>query len=134
MFRLHVGLALMAALLLAGGWLMGEDPKKADDPDTPAKVRGALPAGWKSLKLSKEQKAKVYGIQASYTAKIADLQKKIEELRNEEKAEMASVLTAEQKTQLKAILLGETPKPKDDKDKTPDKTPEKPPSKEKADK
>jgi Spy/CpxP family protein refolding chaperone len=119
-FRLRVSVAVLAALL-AGGWLLGEDPKKGDDSDTSAKVRGALPAGWKQLKLSKEQKAKVYDIQKTYAGKIAALQKKIDELKNEEKGEMAAVLTDEQKAQLKAILLGETPKSKDKDDKTPDK-------------
>jgi hypothetical protein len=122
MFRLHVGVPVLAVLLLAGGWLLGEDPKKADEGSTPAKVRTpALPAGWKQLKLDKEQRAKVTAIQIDYAKKIAALQKQIEELRKEEKAEMTAVLTDEQKKQLQAILLGETPKSKDKDDKTPDK-------------
>jgi Spy/CpxP family protein refolding chaperone len=122
MFRLRVGMAVLAALLLAGGGsLLGEDPKKADEGDTPAKVRTpALPAGWKQLKLDKEQRAKVNAIQVDYAKKIAALQKQIEELRKEEKAEMTAVLTDEQKKQLQAFLLGE-PKSKDKDDKTPSK-------------
>jgi cell division protein ZapA (FtsZ GTPase activity inhibitor) len=121
MFRLHVGVPVMAVLLLAGGWLLAEDPKKADEGGTPAKVRTPpLPAGWKQLKLDKEQKAKVAAIQIDYAKKIAALQKQIEELRKEEKAEMTAVLTDEQKKQLQAFLLGE-PKSKDKDDKTPSK-------------
>jgi Spy/CpxP family protein refolding chaperone len=121
MFRMRVGVLVLAALLLAGGWLLGEDPKKADEGGTPAKVRTpALPAGWKQLKLDKEQRAKVNAIQVDYAKKIAALQKQIEELRKEEKAEMTAVLTDEQKKQLQAFLLGE-PKSKDKDDKTPDK-------------
>jgi Spy/CpxP family protein refolding chaperone len=124
MFRLRVGMAVLAALLLAGGGsLLGEDPKKADEGDTPAKVRTpALPAGWKGLKLTKEQRAKVSGIQGDYAKKIAALTKQIEDLKAQEKAEMAAVLTDQQKEQLKAILLGETPNPKNKEEKTSDKT------------
>ncbi len=128
MFRLGVGVPVVAALLLAGGWLMGEDPKKADT--DPVGKAGTLPPNWKKLGLDDKQVREVRRIRGTYAAKIAALQQKISELREEENAELEKVLTDAQKARLKEVKLGETPKPKDDKDKAPDKAP----SKEKADK
>jgi hypothetical protein len=124
MFRLRVGVPVVAAFLLAGGWLLGEDPKKADP--EPVGKAGTLPPGWKKLGLEDRQVREVRRIRGTYAAKIAALQQKIDELKEEEKGELEKVLTDAQKARLKEIKLGETSKPKDDKD-TKDKAPEKPP-------
>jgi hypothetical protein len=122
MFRLRAGVPVVAVLLLAGGWLMGEDPKKADDPKEPVVItRGALPANWKKLGLSDTQVREVHRIRGTYAAKIDDLKKKIAELQSEEKAELEKVLTDTQKARLRELKLGETPKPTDSKDKAGDK-------------
>src|SRR5262245_4257365 len=134
MFRLGIGVPVVAGLLLAGGWLMGEDPKKTDDPAPP--VKGTLPANWKKLGLTYQQTREVYRIRGAYAAKIDALKQKIEALHEEEKAELDKLLTDAQKARLREIKLGETTKPKDpDKtpDKVPDKTPDKTPVKDKPD-
>jgi hypothetical protein len=106
--RLVIGLGVAALVVLSGGFLLGDD-KKPDDP----KVKGTLPPHFKALGLSEEQTQQVYKIQASYKAKIDDLEQKIKDLKAEEKAEREKVLTDAQKAKLKEILLGEDKLPKD---------------------
>ncbi len=137
MLRLRVGVPVVAAVLLAGGWLMGEDPKKAD-PEVVGKA-GILPPNWKKLGLTDQQTRDVRRIRGAYATKIEVLRQKIADLHDEEMAELEKVLTDAQKARLREIKLGET-KPKEDKDKTPDKpsdkpsdkTPDKAPAKEKT--
>ena len=69
-----------------------------------------LPQGWKSLKLSAEQKKKVYDIQNKYRTKIDALEEEIEKLRNQSRTEMATVLTDDQKATLRRLTTGEESK------------------------
>jgi hypothetical protein len=128
MLRLQMGVPVVAALLLAGGWLMGED-KKTEEPKDPVitTVRVNLPASWKKLGLSDKQTREVYRIRGTYAAKIDDLKKKIAELQSEEKVELEKVLTDTQKARLKELKIGETPK-----DTAAEKPPEKTAPKEKT--
>ncbi len=118
--RLTLGLGVLLALLLVGGgYLLGDD-KKPDDP----KVKGTLPPHYKALGLTDEQLQKVYKVQSSYKAQIDELEKKIKDLKAEEKVEREKILTDAQKTRLKELLLGEDKEPKDkpaEKDKAPEK-------------
>jgi hypothetical protein len=109
-----LGLALLVG---AGG---SQDAKKDKDEK---KVKGFLPAGFKDLALSAEQKAKVYGIQGEYKVKIAELDKKIKELKAQESQDVFKVLTDEQREKyLKAKGVDTKEKSKDaDKDKDKDK-------------
>jgi hypothetical protein len=114
MFTVRLGVPVVAALLLAGGWLMGEDPKKPADPKDPVvPVRGTLPANWKKLGLTDTQTREVYRIRGTYAAKIDVLKRQIAELVGEEKVELEKVLTDAQKARLKELKLGEPTKPKD---------------------
>ena len=63
---------LLAVLAIAGLTLaiMAQSPS-----------RPVLPRGWKALGLTDSQKAQVYKVQTDYSAKIADLQKQIKDLR-----------------------------------------------------
>jgi hypothetical protein len=115
--RLVIGFCLVAVVALSGGFLLGQD-KKPDDP----KVKGTLPPHYKALGLSDDQLQKVYKVQASYKAKIDDLEQKIKDLRAEEKVEREKVLTDAQKARLKELILGEDKEAKDkpaEKDKKP---------------
>jgi hypothetical protein len=111
MTRLPGLIGVLALALFIGGALHGQDKKDAKD--TPAKVKGVLPANWGKLGLSDEQKQKVYKIQGEYGDKIAGLEKQLKELKETEKSEMTKVLTDAQKGLLKEILLKKLP----DKDK-----------------
>jgi hypothetical protein len=104
MNRLRLLLSLTAFVLL-GGLLLGDDPKKPTDtkPDVAPKTNHTLPADWKKLGLSDEQKKKVYAIEDEYGPKIAALQKQIEDLKKEENSKRYAVLTDEQKKHLKEI-------------------------------
>jgi hypothetical protein len=105
--------ALLLALLLSGA-VIGDD-KKADDPVIIP--RPQLPAGWKKLNLSEDQKKKTTEIQIKYRAQIVKLQEQIKKLTAEEKTELLTVLTDAQK----AILKDEKPEPATDKDAPKDK-------------
>jgi hypothetical protein len=116
MTRLRVILSLTAFVLL-GGLLMGDDPKKPADtkPDTtPPKTNHTLPADWKKLGLSDDQKKKIYAIEDDYGPKIAALKKQIEDLQNDEKAKRYAVLSDEQKKHLKEIRDAKDEPKKDD--------------------
>jgi Spy/CpxP family protein refolding chaperone len=123
-----IGLGILAIALVAGVGISGDTKKDKDkEKDTPKdKVTHKTPAGWKILKLTGDQKKKVYAIQDDYGIKINDLKAKIRDLETQEMADMVKVLTAEQKAQLTKALIGEEkdkiePKDKADKDKVPDK-------------
>ena len=106
--RLFVGVTALAVVVLAGGWLLGDD-KKSDDP----KAKGTLPQHYKKLGLSDKQVQDIYKIQASYREKIEPLQQQIDDLKKAEHQDVENVLTADQKAALAKLLVGDLP----DKDK-----------------
>ena len=113
--RLLVGVAALAAAVLAGGLLMADD-KKPDDP----KVRGYLPRDFKKLGLNDKQTQQIYKIEAEYRDKISALQQQIDDLKAAERKDIDGVLTDDQKAHLKELLTGEPAdkdKPAPDKDK-----------------
>ncbi|MCS7167632.1 MAG: hypothetical protein RMI91_01245 [Gemmatales bacterium] len=61
------------------------------------KPTGRLPPGFGKLGLSEEQKQKIYKIQAEYEAKIQALRAQIKKLEEEERVQIFSVLTPQQK-------------------------------------
>src|SRR5262249_37060506 len=101
-----LGLGVLALALVVGVGTSGETKKDKD------KTKGTLPAGWKALNLTPEQKTSAYKIIGDYKAKIKDLQDKISDLQAKEKAELFKVLTAEQKETLVKITTGEVAKDK----------------------
>ena len=106
--RLLVGVTVLAAAVLAGGWLLADD-KKPDDP----KVHGVLPKDFKKLGLSDKQTQDIYKIEANYRDKIAALQQQLDDLKAAERKEVEGVLTDDQKAALAKLLVGDLP----DKDK-----------------
>jgi hypothetical protein len=95
---------LFLALLVSSG--ASQDAKKDKDDGKKDKViKGSVPAGWKALKLTKEQTKKVQTIDAEYKTKIAELTAKIDDLKQQSKIEMAKQLTDDQKATL-AKLAG----------------------------
>jgi hypothetical protein len=113
MFRLCVSVVSVLLLVaLATGPGHSGDTKK--DP-----IIKKLPANWKKLGLSDEQKQKVYVIRGSFGAKMDVLREQLEKLKKQEQTELLSVLTEEQKTLLRKILAGSVPDT--DKKKDPDK-------------
>lgn len=82
--------------------------EKAASKPTPAKVAkkpaGRLPSHYGKLGISSEQRAKIYGVQATYKKQIADLQKQIDALKAKQNTEVQAVLTADQKKKLDEIL------------------------------
>jgi hypothetical protein len=105
-------LAILGLALVVGASDSGDTKK-----DTGKK--GTIPAGWKGLKLSKDQHDKVVGLSADYGVKIAALQKQIDDLKVQLRAEQVKVLTDDQKAILLKGLTGEDKKApaKDAKDK-----------------
>ena len=114
MRRTYSLLAVMALGLVMGGGLLGDEPQQAPSP----RIRGSLPQNWNKIGLTDVQKQKIYGIQAEYRGKIADLQKQITNLKKKQKEAMEKLLTDAQKTRLREIAVEKAPavtKPKDDK-------------------
>ena len=99
-----LALALGTQLLVES--TVGQE-KSASKP-TPAKVAkkpaGRLPAHYGKLGISSDQRAKIYGVQATYKKQIADLQKQIDGLKAKQNTEVQAVLTADQKKKLDEIL------------------------------
>lgn len=124
MHRLHVlfGFAILGVALIVG---VGDSQDKKDKDDKGKKViKGAIPMGWKALKLSKEQTEKVHAIDVDFKTKIVDLDMKIAELKQQSRIEMTKVLTDDQKALLAKLSGLDTKKDdakKDDKDKSKDK-------------
>lgn len=123
------GLGLLGLALLVGGGAT-QDAKK--DKDDKGKVKGQLPPGFKDLDLSKEQKEKIYSIQADYKKKIGELQTKINELKKQQNQEEFKVLTDDQREKYLKSKGVETKK--DEKDKKDKKDDAKKDDKTKADK
>ena len=70
-------------------------------------LRGTLPPLYRKLDLQEEQVRKLYKIRADYWAKVAELERQIKKLNEEQAAEMEKVLTAEQQKKLKELRTGE---------------------------
>ena len=106
----------LLAILALVGWLVAADEKKATDDktDTSSHPKGQLPPGWKSIGLTDSQKAQIYTIQSNYRSKIDELEQKIRELRQQQRAEELKVLTDGQRARLKEIaeekVTGDVPK------------------------
>lgn len=105
--KLSCVFALLLAALLCTPALAFQDTKKdstKDKKDDPKpKLKGTLPAGFRKLGLTDEQKQSVYKIQADYRDRIAALQAMIDKLRKEQKEKIEGVLSP---TQLKALKGG----------------------------
>jgi TolA-binding protein len=89
-----LGLVVVCLAFLVGAGA-SQDAKK--DKDEPKKIKGQLPAGFKDLGLSKTQISSIYTIQSDYKMKIAELDKKIKELKAKESQDVFKVLTDDQR-------------------------------------
>ena len=105
-------------VLLSGGFLTGKDLKEVAPP---VRGRATLPANYKRLGLTDDQREKILSIRGHYNGQIDELVKQIRNLRNKEKGEMEAVLTEAQKARLREILTEKGPQ------ETKPGTPEKPP-------
>lgn len=76
--------------------------------DVPPDVRarsGRVPRGYGALNLSTDQKQRVYGIQAAYAERIAELEAEIEQLKEEQMARIKTVLNETQRLQIEKYEL-----------------------------
>jgi Spy/CpxP family protein refolding chaperone len=113
MRKVRVGAAAVALLLVLGVAFSqdAKDDKKAGK-EPPVKLRGFLPMHFGKLGLRDDQKQAIYRIQGEYKGKIEELNRKIAQLKAEQKDAMDKVLTAEQRTRLKELRSGEKIKDK----------------------
>ena len=93
-----VRVSALAVLLLGCGLLLGQDTQ------TPSRSRRGLPANWARLGLSVDQKAQIAKIQAEYRTKFDELNKQIEKLRKQQRADMQKILTDAQRARLREML------------------------------
>jgi hypothetical protein len=109
MTRIWAGVAVLSVALLGSAYAQEKDKDKKKTEDPPAKLKGMLPPNFGKLRLSEEQKQKVYKIRADYKAKIDDLNKRIARLKDDEKEAMDKVLTDQQRKELRKLRTGEKP-------------------------
>ena len=111
-----IGLCALATSLAVGS---GYSQDKKEDKGG---AKGSMPAGWSKLGLSADQKKKITSIRGSYSAKIDDLRKQIDQLKEDDMAECLKVLTDDQKMLLKKLATDKIDgKDKDKSDKDGDK-------------
>ena len=91
------GLGILCLTLLVGAGVSQDAKKDKDDKKEPGKTKGFLPAGFKDLGLTAEQKSKVYAVQGEFRVKMAEFDKKIKDLKKQEQQEVFKVLTEEQR-------------------------------------
>ena len=103
MSRIRTGIGLVACILLVSAGAWGQAPKSE------GKAKGQLPPNWGKLKMSDEQRQQVYKIQGEYRAKIDALEAKVKDLRKQQDAALAKVLTDAQKAQLREIITSKVP-------------------------
>lgn len=66
---------------------------------------GRVPRGYGQLSLTKDQKERIYGIQAAYAARIDELEAEIEQLKKEQTVRIKSVLNETQRLQIERYEL-----------------------------
>lgn len=112
MFRcsMLLGMIMLGLALLVG---------TSDSQEKKEKFKGQLPPGFKALDLTPAQTAKVYEINAEFKSKIDDLNKKITELKGQQKKAQVAVLTDEQKLKYTEYITGEESKAKKKDEKKP---------------
>ena len=105
-FAALVGTVTFGLALLVGIGATADAQKEGDTKKEEKKIKGAVPKGrTKALKLTKDQAAKIREIDLEFKTKIADLDKKIEDLKHQSRIEMTKQLDADQKAIL-AKLVG----------------------------
>ncbi len=109
--------ALFAALMIPAVAQQEAPGEKSDKPGTDAAAtgtenaylldvskarakRGRVPNGYGKLGLTRDQRERIYGIQAAYSDRIKELEAEIEQLKSEEKLRIKDVLTDVQKAQV----------------------------------
>src|SRR5437763_289131 len=97
--------ALLGLCILGVAFLVGTSDGGGEKKD---KLKGFLPQGWKDLNLTAAQKEKAYELMGTYKKKLEALKDQEKTLKQEEKADLAKILTDEQKEQLKKAVVGET--------------------------
>ena len=104
--RVCTGAMLIALALLVASPAAAQTADEADAPVAKkterAKPRGRLPNYYRTV-VDKQQRDKIYAIQAQYSGQIEDLLKQIEQLKAKQTAEIETVLTPEQKAEIAKI-------------------------------
>jgi hypothetical protein len=104
------GLGILGLVLVVGVGTSGDTKKGGGK-------KPSIPSGWKQLNLTKDQHTKVLAIASDFNAKIASLQKQIDDLKVQRLAEQVKVLSNAQKAILLKGLTGEAKKEAPSKDK-----------------
>lgn len=107
MFYLRLLALLFGVAVLSAGGSIGQDKGKKDEKSEKkddSTSKGQLPANWKQIGLTDEQKQSVYKINAKFNEEIDKLEAKVKELKDKRDKERLGVLTADQKKRLEEIL------------------------------
>ncbi len=101
--------AVLITLTSMSAWTQDKPTSSKPAAVEEEKATGRLPNNYGKLGLSDKQKKTIYTAQSKYATEINALIRQVEELREKRDAEVAAVLTGEQKVKL-AELQGETAK------------------------
>ncbi len=104
--RVCTGAMLIALALLVASPAAAQTADEADAPVAKkterAKPRGRLPNYYRTV-VDRQQRAKIYAIQAQYSGQLEDLLEQIEQLKAKQNAEIEAVLTPEQRAEIAKI-------------------------------
>ena len=133
MFRLSqmFGLSILGLALLVGAGATQDKDKKTDKKDE-KKVKDTLPPFFKNLDLTADQKKKIADVQSEYKPKttelgkqIAELNKKMGELKKQEQQDVLKILDDTQKKKYDDEVVASKKKKEPEKKKEADKKTEK---------
>jgi TolA-binding protein len=106
-------IAMVAFSLLIGGVSAQEKGEakssgssKSAKSEKETKLRGVLPAYFKQLGVTDDQRQSIYKIQNEYADKLDDLEKKVEELKAERNKKYLAALTKAQRERLDELKKG----------------------------
>lgn len=114
MYRLRLVVPVFAVVLLTSSFLLGEDKKTEKEPII---VTVKLPYGYSKLGLSTKQRKAILKTRGEYAAKIEELKRQIDELKEKEASDLEKYLTEAQKTRLREVTGSRTGKNNEIKDK-----------------
>ncbi|MDQ3332152.1 MAG: hypothetical protein M3552_16115 [Planctomycetota bacterium] len=109
--RKLLGAAILAALFVPAAAQTGKPDAKDGEPVAETKEflldvsearakTGRVPNGYGQIGLTRDQKERIYGIQAAYAQRIKELEEELEGLKVEQIVQIKNVLNDNQKTQI----------------------------------
>jgi hypothetical protein len=103
--KYHIYTLALGLLLGSASTATAQERKTAtkDDAKSETRLRGQLPANYRALGLSEEQRQKIYKLQNEFADKIKELEEQIEKVKADRNKAYVKVLTKAQQDRLLEI-------------------------------